>query len=456
MSSSTSVRPIEASLTRFLTLALPVMAANITEPLIGIVDTAAIGRLGDVALVGAVALSAVLFEFLFWGLGALRMSTAGLTAQALGAGDDRAIALAFARALWLALILGSLLIILQEPIIALAMIIFTPSDAVGAAARTYITIRIWSAPFALMNYAILGSLVGQGRTGLGLFVQVALNLTKIALTIVAVTLVQGGIAGVATATLIAEITGTALGLFILLRLGTLRFDVGWRAIFQPTELGRMLAVNRDVAIRTCALLVAFIIFTAQGSKRGDVTLAANGVLYQMFLAAAYVLDGFAIAAEQMCGQALGSRDPHGFRAASRLSLRFSLVFGLVLTLLLWVTGPSFVDLLTTHEGVRAEAYRFLPFAVLTPLLGAAAFAYDGIYAGATWTRAMRNLMLIALALFMGIIYAGGLFGPYGLWAAMLIFLSTRGIGQAIFYNRLFEKSFATPHLTSANPHGAAR
>lgn len=443
MNVAASARLIEASLSRFLTLALPVMAANITEPLIGIVDTAAIGRLGDVALVGAVALSAVLFEFLFWGLGALRMSTAGLTAQALGAGDDREIGLAFARALFLALALGALLIILQQPIIALAMMIFTPSAAVGEAAQTYIAIRIWSAPFALMNYAILGSLVGQGRTGLGLMVQVGLNLTKIALTILAVTVFHSGIAGVATATLIAEITGTALGLFTLLRLGTLRFDIGRRVIFQPAEMGRMLAVNRDIAIRTCALLIAFIIFTAQGSKRGDVTLAANGVLYQMFLAAAYVLDGFATAAEQMCGQALGSRDRNGFRAASRLSLRFSLAFGLVLTLILWMIGPLFVDLLTTNESVRAEAYRFLPFAILTPLLGAAAFAYDGIYAGATWTRAMRNLMLTALALFIGVIYTGGLFGPYGLWSAMLIFLSARGLGQALFYNRLFERSFRT-------------
>ena len=441
MNTTDGVRPIEASLTRFLSLALPVMAANITEPLIGIVDTAAIGRLGDVALVGAVALSAVLFEFLFWGLGALRMSTAGLTAQALGAGDDRAIALAFARALLLALVLGSLLIILQRPIIMLAMMIFTPSAAVGDAATLYIAIRIWSAPFALMNYAILGSLVGQGRTGLALMVQVLLNLTKIALTIIAVAFLDGGIAGVAMATVIAEMTGALIGCVILFRLGTIRVDISWRAMMEPAELGRMLAVNRDVAIRTCALLIAFIIFTAQGAKRGDVTLAANGVLYQMFLAAAYVLDGFATAAEQMCGQALGSRDARGFRAASRLSVRFSLGFGLALSGFLYATGVIFVDLMTGHEAIRAEAYRFLPFAALTPLFGAAAFAYDGIYAGATWTRMMRNLMLIALALFVGIIYLGSLFGPYGLWAAMLIFLAARGVGQAVFYNREFARSF---------------
>lgn len=443
MNPTEGVRPIETSLPRFLGLALPVMAANITEPLIGIVDTAAVGRLGDVALVGAVALSAVLFEFLFWGLGALRMSTAGLTAQALGAGDDRAIALAFTRAALLALALGSLLIFAQHPIITLAMMIFTPSEAVGAAATTYIAIRIWSAPFALMNYAILGSLVGQGRTGIALVVQVLLNLTKIGLTIIAVTILDGGIAGVAMATIIAEMTGALIGVLILAQLGTVRRDISWRAVMEPAELGRMLAVNRDVAIRTCALLVAFIIFTAQGAKRGDVTLAANGVLYQMFLAAAYVLDGFATAAEQMCGQALGSRDARGFRAASRLSVRFSLGFGLALSGFLYATGVIFVDLMTAHEAIRAEAYRFLPFAALTPLFGAAAFAYDGIYAGATWTRTMRNLMLIALALFVGIISFGALFGPYGLWAAMLIFLAARGVGQALFYNREFARSFPT-------------
>lgn len=443
MDQRSTARPIEASLPRFLTLALPVMAANVTEPLIGIVDTAAIGRLGDVALLGAVALSAVLFEFLFWGLGSLRMSTAGLTAQALGAGDDREIAISLGRALLLALVLGALLIILQHPIITLAMMIFTPSASVGEAAHTYITIRIWSAPFALMNYAILGSLVGQGRTGIGLFVQVAINLTKIGLTIIAVSLLHRGIAGAATATVLAEIIGAALGLAISARLGAVRHDLKLRELFQPAALGRMLAVNRDVAIRTCALLIAFIVFTAQGSKRGDVTLAANGVLYQLFLAAAYVLDGFATAAEQMCGQALGSRDPRGFRKASRLSVGFSFGFGIVLSIVLLLVGALFVDALTANETIRAEAYRFLPYAALTPFFGAAAFAYDGIYAGATWTRAMRNLMLIALALFLAIIYSAPFIGAFGLWIAMLAFLAARGIGQAIFYNRLFRQSFSS-------------
>lgn len=437
------LRTVEATVPRFLALALPVMAANITEPLIGIVDTGAIGRLGDVALLGAVALSAVLFEFLFWGLGSLRMSTAGLTAQAHGAGDDREVSLTLHRALLLALLLGAILILLQKPVIALAETIFTPSDAVGAAAALYIGIRIWSAPFALMNYAILGSLIGQGRTGLGLAVQVALNLTKVALTLIAVGLMNSGIAGVATATVIAEILGTALGLAMLFRLSVLHRALDWRALFQPQALGRMLAVNRDIAIRTCVLLAAFIIFTAQGAKRGDVTLAANGVLYQMFLAAAYVLDGFATAAEQMCGQALGSGDARGFRKAAKLSVRFSLVFGLILSLVLLATGTMFIDMLAANEAVRSTAYHFLPFAALAPFLGAAAFAYDGIYAGATWTRMMRNLMLFAFACFLALIFIGDAFGEFGLWTALLIFLATRGIGQAVFFPRLFSRSFAS-------------
>lgn len=443
MNAVTGARPVEVRIGRFLTLALPVMAANITEPLIGIIDTAAIGQLGDVSLLGAVALSAVLFEFLFWGLGSLRMSTAGLTAQALGAGDDREIAIALGHALLLALVIGGLLVILQKPIIIVAMMVFTPSAQVAEAAQTYIAIRIWSAPFALMNYAILGSLVGQGRTGIGLFVQVAINLTKIALTILAVSILGGGIAGAAIATVIAECIGTSIGLIVSARLGALRSNLTARELFQPTALGRMLAVNRDVAIRTCALLIAFIIFTAQGSKRGDVTLAANGFLYQLFLAAAYVLDGFATAAEQMCGQALGSGDARSFCQASRLSVGFSFVFGIVLSIVLFGTGALFIDMLTTNEIIRAEAYLYLPLAALTPFAGAAAFAYDGIYAGATWTRAMRNLMLIALTLFMLVIYTGSLFGAFGLWIAMLVFLATRGIGQALFYNRLFAQSFAT-------------
>jgi MATE family multidrug resistance protein len=437
-----SQRRIEATHRRFLTLALPMMLAHVTEPLLGLVDTAAIGRIGDVALLGAVAIGAILFDVLFWGFGALRMSTAGLTAQAHGAGDDREIGLAVLRALALAGGLGLLMIALQMPILAAAMALMAPSPEVETATRLYVSIRIWSAPAALANYAILGSLIGRGRTDFGLGLQIAINLTKIALTVLFVPLLEFGIAGTGAATLLAEFLGTAGGVAILRHLGFRLYGIGRADLLASAPLKHMLVVNRDIAIRTLALLAAFSFFTAQGSRAGDVTLAANAVLYNLFLFGSYFLDGFATAAEQMCGQALGSRDETGFRQAARLALGWSMGTGLVVSLLVFVGGAQFIGFVAANDAVRATAQLFLPFAALTPVVGAAAFAYDGIFIGATWTRAMRDLMLVALALYLGTFWLARGWSNAGLWTAFLLFLGVRGLGQAFLYPRLARASFA--------------
>jgi MATE family multidrug resistance protein len=370
------------------------------------------------------------------------MATAGLTAQATGAGDEREVDRALARALAVAVIVGLLIIVLQWPIAAIAFRLAGASEAVTGALSTYFAVRIWSAPFTLANYVILGSTLGRGRTDLGLLLQVAINVANIVLTLAFVMGLGLGVAGAALGTLLAEVAGVILGFVVLRRLGSNPFRVSRTEIADRSAMLRTLAVNRDIMIRTIALVLAFAIFSAQGARSGDVTLAANAVLYNMFLIGGYFLDGFATAAETLCGQALGARDERGFRRAVALSLVWSLGFGLLLAVVFFAGGGWFIDFVTTNPDVRQHARDYLIFAALTPLVGAAAFAYDGIYIGATWTRAMRDLMLLAFALYATTLLIAGALGNTGLWIAFLVFLSVRGLGQALLCPRLTRQAFA--------------
>ncbi|HMB10487.1 MATE family efflux transporter, partial [Saliniramus sp.] len=312
-------------------------------------------------------------------------------------------------------------------------------------------IRIWAAPFTLANYAILGSMIGRGRTDLGFALQVGLNLINIALTIVLVVGLGMGVAGAAIGTLAAEATAAGLGLLVLRRLGSNPLRIPLAETLQPAAMKRMLAVNGDIMIRTMALIVAFASFAAIGARAGDVTLAANAVLYKMFTLGSYFLDGTATAAEAMCGQAYGARNRHAFRRSVAIAIQWSLGLGCFAMAVFWLAGPLFIDFITTDAAVRLFARDYLIYAAAAPLVGALAFAFDGIYIGATWTRAMRNLMLASLAVYLaalglgGILTADGL-SNHGLWLAFLAFLGARGAGQALLYPQL-EKQRAWPQVS---------
>jgi MATE family multidrug resistance protein len=435
-------RHIPVTHRRMLAIALPMTLSHATTPLLGFVDATVIGRLGEAHLLGAVALGAVIFDFLFWSFGSLRMATAGLTAQATGAGDAREVDRILARTLAVAAAAGTALVLLQMPIAALAFRLAGASEAVTDALAQYFALRIWSAPFTLANYAILGSTLGRGRTDLGLLLQVAINVANILLTTTLVIGLGFGVAGAAIGTALAEVAGVGLGLVVMRRLGSNPFAVTFREIFDRTAVLRTLVVNRDIMIRTVALALAFAIFTAQGARSGDVPLAANAVLYNMFLIGSYFLDGFATAAETLCGQAVGARDEHAFRRAVGLSLLWSVGFGLAVSSVFLLGGGAFIDVVSTNTEVRFYARDYLVFAALTPLVGASAFAYDGIYIGATWTRPMRDLMLVAFAIYVATLFLSRDIGNAGLWTAFLIFLGTRGIGQALLCPRLTRSTFA--------------
>jgi MATE family multidrug resistance protein len=373
----------------------------------------------------------------------LRLGTAGLTAQAYGAGDDAEVEVTLARALTVGTICGVGLIVLQVPIMAATFALVGASDAVTEAIRTYMAIRIWAAPFAFANFAILGSVIGRARTDLGLLLQVVINIVNMVLAVVFVLGFGLGVAGAAFSAVLGEMAGVALGVGVLARLGARPWAVRRELIFDRAAMRRTLVINTDIMIRTVAISFAFLVFSSQGARAGDTTLAANAALYNMFMIGAFFLDGFATAAEQLCGQALGGRDEDGFRRAARLALGWSLVVGAAVSAGFLAGGEMFIDLVTTNGAVRTEARVFLVFAALTPLAGAAAFAYDGIFTGATWTAAMRNLMLVAVALFLALVWLLGTSSNTGLWAALLVFLAARSIGQALLFPGLARQSFAS-------------
>ncbi len=288
------------------------MIANLTTPLIGIVSTTAIGRLGDATLLGGVAMASVLFDCLFWLFGFLRMSTLAFTAQSLGAGETRDLHAILLRGLIASGLVGVTLIVLQIPLAAILFAAMGGSEGVTRAAETYFLIRIWSAPLALANYVVLGWLIGQARATLALSVQIAINVINMIATVLLVLVADLGIAGAAIAAVIAETAGLAIGGVIAQRLTRGHPPLSRATLFDREKLLRMLTVNRDIMIRTAALIAAWLLFTAQGARSGDAILAANAVLNNFLLVSAFFLDGLANAAQQLCGSAYGARSRDQF------------------------------------------------------------------------------------------------------------------------------------------------
>jgi MATE family, multidrug efflux pump len=423
-------------------IAGPAMVANLTTPLIGIVSTTAIGRLGDAAMLGGVAMASVLFDCLFWLFGFLRMSTVAFTAQSLGAGETQELRAILVRGLIVAALVGAALIALQIPLASTLLGFMGGSEGVTRAARTYFTIRIWSAPLALGNYVVLGWLIGQARARLALGTQVTINVINMAATVLLVLVLDFGIAGAAIAAVIAEAAGLVLGILIARELSQQQLAGTRATLFDRTKLMRLLSVNRDILIRTAALITAFLFFTAQGARAGDMTLAANAVLNNFLMISGFFLDGLANAAEQLCGRACGARDKNAFAGAVKLVVMWGFGFALAVAACFLLFGPALIDIMTASADVRRIARDYLPFVIFAPLLGVFAFAFDGVYIGATWARDMRNLMLASLVIFFAAWFALRSFGNAGLWAALLVHYAARGGLEALRYPALLRKSFA--------------
>mgnify|MGYP001067176531 CR=1 FL=1 len=422
---------------RILRLAIPIILSNLSVPLVGLVDTAVMGRMPGPQGIGAVALGAVVFSFVYWGFGFLRMGTTGLVAREQGTRDREAMATAIGRSLALAVALGILVILLQWPVARLAEILAPASSEVEAGMLAYFGIRVWSAPAVLVQYVLLGVFIGMQRTGYALLTQVVLNVTNAALSVLFVIGFDWGIAGVAAASLLAEYCGLAVGLVVLARL--LR-ERGMRLSLAPLrELAAyrgLVAVNGNIFIRTLCLIAAFAWFHAQGARFGDMPLAANAILLQMVNLLAYGLDGFAHAAEALVGEALGARDRAGYRWAVRATSAWAGATAMAYALLYHALGPAFIAMLTDQPALREAAAHYLPWVVAMPLLAVWSYQLDGIFIGSLRTREMRDGMILAFAAFLVAAFAlPGAWGNHGLWAALGVFFVMRALTLLGFLRR---------------------
>ncbi len=419
-------------------LAWPLILANCTVPLLGMVDTAVVGHLPDPHHIGAVALGATTFATLYLVFASVRMGTTGLTAQAVGAEDGAEARACLVRPLALAILAGVLLIVLGGPIVDLALHGFQPTDAVGAEFRVYVGWRLLSAPAALATFVVLGWLLGNQDTRSQFVLLVAANALNAALDVLFVFGFGWGVAGVAIATVIAEYAGLGLGLALAWR--------RWRRLPGGFDLAvvkagerfrRLFQVNGDLIVRTLFLEAVFLGFVALSARQGEVLLAANAVLFNMIMLQAYALDGFAFAAEALVGRAVGRRSQPELDEAFRAGAFWSMGFAVLIALAFAAGGGVLIATLTGIDAVRAAAATFLVYVIVAPLLGAWAYLFDGVFSGATQTRELRNGSILATAVFFtAALPLAAALGNHGLWLALIAFLAVRGLWLGWRYRRL--------------------
>jgi len=412
---------------RVLTIAIPIVLSNATVPILGAVDTGVVGQMGLAAPIGAVGVGAIILASIYWLFGFLRMGTTGLVSQARGAADTGEVAALLTRALMIGVVGGVALIALQVPILWAAFRLSPASPEVESLARSYISIRIWSAPFAIALYGITGWLIAQERTRGVLVLQLWMNGLNIGLDLWFVLGLGWGVQGVATATVLAEVSGAMMGLWLCRDAFNVPSWRDWARVFDRARLIYMAKVNTDILIRSVLLLAIMVSFTFLGAGFGDRTLAANQILMQFIEITAYALDGFAFSAEAIVGHALGARSRAALRRGALLASFWGLIASGLLALGFAVFGGAIIDTMTTAPEVRIAARAFLPWMVLAPLLGLAAWMLDGIFIGATRTRDMRNMMILSLlAYVIAVVLMIPLFGNHGLWAALMVSYIARG------------------------------
>ena len=422
--------------------AWPIILANAAVPLLGLVDTAVIGNVGTVTDLGAIAFGALIFSFVYWSFGFLRMGTTGSVAQALGAADQTEVRAVLGRALILAVALGLMLIVMQWGIRLVALALLDGSAAVEEITAQYFNIRIWGAPATLATFALMGVLIGLGNSRQLLLVQLFLNGLNISLDIYFAGVLDWGVEGIALGTIIAEWSTVVFAMWLITRELNSRREPSsefWlrSRLLDAAALKKMLAANRDIMIRTLLLVFSFGFFINQSAKFGDVVLAANYILLQLISFAAFFLDGYAFVVESLVGSSVGARRRDSFDIVVKRSSILALVTATALALLLLVFGDLAVAMLTDLEPVQTAAQGSLFLAAIYIFFSFAAFQLDGVFIGASFTRQMRNAAFLSIAVFL---FAWWIlidrFGVNGLWWAMIIYVAARANALLLFYPAL--------------------
>ena len=416
---------------QILHIALPSIVSNITVPLLGLIDVSIVGHLGAASYIGAIAVGGMLFNMIYWLFGFLRMGTGGLTAQAYGRHDLQEVTRILLRSLSISLLLALALLLLQYPIRNIAFMCMDTSEEVRQLATLYFHICIWGAPATLGLYGFTGWYIGMQNSRFPMFIAITQNIVNIAASLFFVFVLKMKVEGVALGTLVAQYAG--LGMACLLWLAyyrPLQKYLRQKALFDRTEMKRFFQVNRDIFFRTLCLIAVTVFFTSTGAAYGDVVLAVNALLMQLFTLFSYFMDGFAYAGEALTGKYIGAKDNQSLRLTIRHLFKWGIALSLLFTLLYGAGGKSFLGLLTNDTSVISASEEYIYWVLAIPLAGFSAFLLDGICIGATATHLMLRSMLVASASFF-LLYYGlhDTLGNHALWMAFIVYLALRGVVQ---------------------------
>ncbi len=441
---------IDITISKVWNLVWPILIANLSIPLIGATNVAVMGRMPSPIYIGAVALGVIIFQSIYWGFAFLRSGTTGVTSQAYGAGDSRHVVIALIRSLIVAFIVGFAVIALQRPIAWIAFLLIEGSSEVETLARDYFDVRIWGTFASLGNYALLGWFYGIQKPKLALILRVAMNLLNIPLAIFLALHLAWGVKGTAfsaiTSNYVILIAGLLFAIAHIKKLhhdGEFKFDADFfEELKHPEQLFRIFKLNSDIFIRTIFVFLVFSWFTGLGAKQGDLVLAANAILINLYWFISYALDSCSNAAEALVGASVGARDENMFHKAIKICTRMAIAFSILFSLIYLALGKVFISWLSVDAGVRTVAEQYLPWLIFMPLIAVACFQLDGIFLGSTQTRTMRNMMCIAFGIFcISILILPKYLGNNGLWLSLYLYLIARAVTLYFPFKNLRSKIF---------------
>jgi len=412
---------------RILKLAIPNIISNITIPLLGMVDTALMGHLDSLIYIGAIALGSMIFNFIYWGMGFLRMGTVGFTGQANGAKNKKEVSLVLYRSLSIAIIAAVFLIIIHPFIINIGLSLTDSSVAIKNEAANYFNIRIWALPASLVILSFSGWFIGMQNTVYPMIISISSNLINIILSFIFVFGLDMKTEGVALGTVIAQYVSMLIGIgFLLYKYKAFIIRYHFVEVFNR-QLTRLMNVNKDIFIRTLGIIFVLSFFTIKSANISDTTLAVNTILFQFFIFFSYLLDGFANAGEALSSKSIGARNLKQLKLVINKTFLFGLGFSFIFSLVYFIWGENIIRILTNNTDIINASTPLLFWVIILPFIAFPAFIYDGIYVGATASKAMRNTMVIAsLFVFLPLVYLNIGNEITKLWVAFLAFLFSRG------------------------------
>lgn len=425
---------------RIINLALPSIVSNITVPLLGLVDTAITGHMGEARYIGAIAVGSMLFNIMYWLFAFLRMGTGGMTAQAYGRKDFDEADLTGLRAICISSLIGLAIIVLQYPLLHLAMCFIAPDENITQLVYSYCYICIWGAPASLGLFALNGWFVGMQNTKIPMIISITQNVVNILISLLLVYWLGMKIEGVALGTLIAQWAGFFMGSFFFLKKrreilydGNSRISLS--RIFEPSAMKSFFTVNRDIFLRTLFLVSVNLYFVVAGAKGGEIVLAVNTLLMQLFILYSYIMDGFAYAAEALCGRFYGAGDNASLKETIRKVFYWSIGLTAIYSIVYGVGGLDFLRLLTNEESVIIASEEYIFWAILIPISGIVAFVWDGVFIGMTMTKGMLSgTFVAAIVFFITYFSLETTLHNHALWLAFILYLAARGVTQSVYWH----------------------